>query len=517
MIWAARMLAFWTGFLSLSQEILWVRLIGFTYHGNPLTFGFVLGLFLLGIALGAALGKRYCGGSRNLFHVSGYLLIISGLTDAILPWVSVYATGLGRLSEILIISFSIILVSSIKAMVFPIAHHLGSLIQSNNVGNFISKVYFSNIIGSTLGPLVTGFIILQYISLQQSFMLIAGLTLLTGACYLAWSNARFSRLIFCFTVVMFLGLLTFPQNMLRILIENTGEHEGPFVSAIENRNGIIHVLKGHDGDDYIYGGNVYDGRINIDLLRDSNRISRLFALATIQPQARRILVIGMSAGSWTRVLSAFPKAEQIDVIEINPGYTKLISNYSELRPILSDPRIHIHFDDGRRWLKKHPKEKYDLIVMNTTFHWRAYATLLLSKEFITLVSQHMDQRSVLAYNSTWSPDVFKTAASVFPIVYRYENFVIAGSEIVIPRYEEALERLSMLKLEGVPLIRIDDPKVIETVQSIMDRFESFDKVVQKTERPLEVITDENMLTEYRYGKSILDYFRREPTGGPPHQ
>lgn len=510
MIWAARILAFWTGFLSLSQEILWIRLIGFTYRGTPLAFGFVLGLFLLGIALGAALGKWYCGGSRNLFHVSGFLLIISGLTDAILPWASVYATDLGGLSQILMISFSIVLVSLFKAMIFPIAHQLGSLVQSNNIGNYVSKVYFSNIIGSTLGPLVTGFIILQYISLQQSFMLIASMTLLVGACFLLWSNARFGRLAFCAAMVIFLGLQMLPQSMmLKILIENTGEHEGPFVRAIENRNGIIHVLKARDGDDYIFGGNVYDGRINIDFMRDSNWISRLFALAALQPRARRILVIGMSAGSWTRVLSAFPEAKQIDVIEINPGYTELTSNYPELRPILSDHRIRIHFDDGRRWLKMHPKEKYDLIVMNTTFFWRAYTTLLLSKEFIYMASRHMNRGSVLAYNSTGSPDVFKTAATVFPVVYRYGNFVIAGTGITIPSPEEAIKRLSMLKLEGLPLIKIDDPKVIERVRTMMGKFESFEKVERETYRPLEVITDQNMLTEFRYGRSIVGYFNRE--------
>ena len=43
-------LSFAIGFLSLSEEILWVRLVGFAYSGVPQSFSFVLGSFLLGIA-----------------------------------------------------------------------------------------------------------------------------------------------------------------------------------------------------------------------------------------------------------------------------------------------------------------------------------------------------------------------------------------------------------------------------------------------------------------------------------
>ena len=52
-------IAFGVGFLSLSQEILFVRLVGFAFESTPDSFAFVLVCFLLGIALGAHAGMRF--------------------------------------------------------------------------------------------------------------------------------------------------------------------------------------------------------------------------------------------------------------------------------------------------------------------------------------------------------------------------------------------------------------------------------------------------------------------------
>ena len=87
----------------------------------------------------------------------------------------------------------------------------------------------------------------------------------------------------------------------------------------------------------------------------------------------------MSTGAWIRAVQGFPGVEAIDVVEINPAYVELTRAYPTLAPLLDDPRVHIHIDDGRRWLKRNPDARYDLIIQNTTYHWRANAGNLLSQ------------------------------------------------------------------------------------------------------------------------------------------
>ena len=58
MRFAPHLLSFLVGALSLGQEVLWVRLYGFARAGTPTAFSFVLVAYLLGIAVGAAIGRR---------------------------------------------------------------------------------------------------------------------------------------------------------------------------------------------------------------------------------------------------------------------------------------------------------------------------------------------------------------------------------------------------------------------------------------------------------------------------
>ncbi|HEY6926982.1 MAG TPA: hypothetical protein VI653_26130, partial [Steroidobacteraceae bacterium] len=73
------------GFLSLSEEILWVRVAGFAYETLPPAFSFVLACYLVGIAGGAAVGKRLCGRSKNLYAAAAVLLAAAALVAAVTP------------------------------------------------------------------------------------------------------------------------------------------------------------------------------------------------------------------------------------------------------------------------------------------------------------------------------------------------------------------------------------------------------------------------------------------------
>jgi len=144
---------------------------------------------------------------------------------------------------------------------------------------------------------------------------------------------------------------------------STGSDSTSIPFLLENRHGIIHTARNDILGDAIFGGNLYDGRINIDPVLDSNRITRAYLLATLSSTPKRILQIGLSGGAWARVLSAFPGLEHMDIVEINPGYIKLVEQYDIVSPILGDSRISIHIDDGRRWLQHYHGVPYDIIVI----------------------------------------------------------------------------------------------------------------------------------------------------------
>jgi predicted membrane-bound spermidine synthase len=437
------------------------------------------------------------------------VLVVAGGLDLVLAWLATAGFAAGQLAGIALLSAAVVITALLQSLVFPIAHHLGSSSDAGRVGSSVSKVYFANIVGSTFGPLVTGFVLLQWLSLQQSLLLfaVAALSLglfcwsRSGALHIAWSAAA---------LLTGAVVLLIPNALVPALIAATADadHAGPLRYLIENRYGIVHALGAADGDDIVFGGNAYDGRINIDLVTDSNGIARAYILGALHAAPARVLVIGLSGGAWAQVISGFRGVERMDIVEINPGYLELIRRYPTVAPLLDDARVTVHVDDGRRWLKRHPERQFDLIVMNTSNHWRAYTSLLLSQEFNRLVERHLSPDGIFAYNSTFFWDAFNTTLTVFPYVYSFSNLVIASRHDLQDELAHARERLAAIRVGGRVMVDPARPEVASKIDRMVAGVRRFDPTINPAGRALEVITDQNMINEYKYGRTVQGVLTR---------
>ncbi|KTD25872.1 MULTISPECIES: spermidine synthase [Legionella] len=492
-MWAGA-LAFSTGLLSLSLEILWVRLFSFANHSLPQAFAYVLIMFLLGIAFGAVIGKRFCQSKRNLWNVSGFILICSSAVNILGPLV--YVQFANTHQELLGASI-LCLTGFLPAVIFPIAHHIGTINITFNVGSRVSRIYVANILGCTLGPLFT-MLLLSYFSTQQCFLFCSFLSLAVAFyCFLPSISLVGFVAILALTGILFLPFFFYHPHHLIARLSNFSDK---IHRIVENQYGVIVTYHGKGKGDFVFGGNVYDGGTNLDPIINSNKINRVIVLASLQDNPQRILMIGLSIGTWLELVTTFPGVKRIDVVEINPGYLTAMKDYPAQEQSLQDYRVHLYIDDIRRWLKTHPNRKYDLIIMNTTFHWRAYSSYLLSRNFLQILKSRMLPNAILAYNTTDSPDAFKTATTIFPHAYLYENFLIAADFDWRRRLRDpqAINKLSKLSLNGNLLF---PPSALSTLKSYLSEpILTLQDIEAKTPRPLEVITDQNLITEYRYGK-----------------
>lgn len=504
------LLSFFCGFVSLSLEILWVRLYGFTMLSTPMAFGFILMAYLAGIALGAWHGGKICkrnpSNSKLWKHVV-VALIISVIATLAIPWVFLWSQGefwRSWVTDLILIS----IVSCILAYIFPIAHHLGAGPMTGKQGKRFAWVYTSNVMGAALGPLVTGYVLLNVVTLQQAFVIMAFIQICAvGVFFLSQSLGAlrtpvFVSSIFLAVIILFIFGKIDPHAMIQKANAN-----GQIASqVVENKYGIITIFPSKEKnslkhDDAVYGGNVYDGRTNLSLEKNTNGLHRPLLLAALQPKPKRVLMIGLSIGSWLALVNGFPGVSNIDVVEINAGYLKAAQAYPEQARALRDPRVNIVIDDARRWLRLHPDHKYDLIIMNTTWHWRANSSFLLSREFLQIIQQHMSEGAVMAFNATGSSDAFYTASSVFSHAYRYDNFIYAADFDFHSRKnsKEARDIYSKIKIDGEKIFTED----LNLAENFLVR--EFVKIQQDEnvlERSLEIITDNNAITEFKYGRSL---------------
>jgi spermidine synthase len=493
------------GFLSLSEEILWVRVLGFSFRTLPFAFSFVLACYLVGIALGAAYGKRLCARSSNLYAIAAVILAVAACGDILTPK-AITMIGRSASYQLLLFAVVVIIAAALKSILFPIAHHLGSVSEGPRVGRSVSRIYFGNIIGATLGPLLTGFVALDYLSVDECFALIAGACLLLSpACVLKSKRPLF-------IVAPLVAAMLLSPLVAQVASPGPGALRATAVGQrllthfAANRHGIVHTVANESGD-LVFGGNVYDGMASADVDRNANRLDRVYLLALMHPGAKRVLAVGLSTGAWIRAVQGFPGVESIDVVEINPAYIGLIRQYPALVPVLTDGRVHIHIDDGRRWLRRNPDARFDLVIQNTTYRWRSNAGNLLSREYLQNVRQHMNPGAVLTTNTTGSFDVLATLGAVFPYAYRYTNFGYASDHPLQPNFALIT---GIRRPDGGPFAtRAPYGSVVACLA--MARLEpvgSFN--ARHAAADAQIITDDNLITEYRHGVPFGQVLSQEP-------
>lgn len=89
------------------------------------------------------------------------------------------------------------------------------------------------------------------------------------------------------------------------------------------------------------------------------------AMAT-RPEIKKILVIGAGDGGTVRELTRYDHIEHIDMVEIDPLVVEVCKTHlPQTACRLEDPRVHIHYEDGLRYVRTKEAE-YDLIIVDST-------------------------------------------------------------------------------------------------------------------------------------------------------
>jgi predicted membrane-bound spermidine synthase len=403
--------------------------------------------------------------------------------------------------------FFVLISAGFLGSTFPLLAH-ASIASGNGAGKEISYLYVSNILGSALGSFLVGFVILNYWSTRATSTLLLTLGVAAFLTLALLSKAKAGQLTIaatCAAICVALVSASRPiySGMYERLLNKRDYILGrQFVAFVENRSGEIAV----DRDGIIYGGGIYDGRFNTDLVTDTNGIFRAFAIAGMHPAPSEMLIIGLSSGSWAQVVANNPAVKDITIVEINPGYTPLIAKQKEVQSLLRNSKVHIVIDDGRRWLVSHPDRKFDFILMNTTHYWRANASNLLSREFLGLIRAHLKPGGIEYYNTTWSENALATGVAAFPYSLRVSNFLAVSDSPIIFERAAWRQKLVDYSIDGHPVFDLSLPlnrRRLEEVLSVADRSTDPHRGsesrsdMQKRLKNTSIITDDNMGTEWQ--------------------
>jgi len=514
--WVGMVLAGVTGFIALAYEIVWYRLYAFASGGAAPCFAKLLGFYLLGIAYGSfavrdACRKKLGNDVRRTLAAASAVVMLGTIAAFLLGPV------LARWVVHLSFEFSYVFVFVAAALLgsaFPLLAH-AAIDPAKDSGKSISFLYVSNIVGSTLGSFLVGFIILDHWSTQATSVFLLGLGLIAAVVLALLAGPRAPKILMlaggiaCVTLALTSGPV-FSGIYERLLFKTKYTSSMKFSDVVENRSGVITVYPESFGSgnpiSTVYGGGVYDGRFNTDLVHDTNGLFRAFVISGLHASPKNVLIIGLASGSWAQVVANDTNVKDITIVEINPGYLGLIRQNPDVESLLSNPKVHIVIDDGRRWLVGHPDEHFDFIMMNTSYHWRANSTNLLSTDFLGLLRAHMNPGGIAYYNTTWSQDVMATGAAAFPYALRISNFMTVSESPLILDKNRWRASLSNYRIDGRPVFDLSDPLQRAKLEEVLDLadeqggpqldIESRTSLQARIIRP-RLITDDNMGTEWQ--------------------
>ena len=181
--------------------------------------------------------------------------------------------------------------------------------------------------------------------------------------------------------------------------------------------------------------------------------TQILTVGLVYPQEiKRVLMIGMSAGSVSTYIARFMPDVQIDSVELDPGVIAASKKYFGLQ---ESERVRVIQGDGRVFLTRQ-KDLYDLIILD------AYRELgvpfhLLTKEFYDLVRQHLAPGGAVASNITGGTKLYTstlvTFRAAFPSVDVYPDFEVANEAQAIivamptpaPSKDALMERAATLQ------------------------------------------------------------------------
>lgn len=497
------------GFISLAYEIVWYRLYSFVSGGAARSFALLLGFYLTGIAYGSLAVRVHCR-NRLRKHPDEIMSTLAGL----ILWAGLIAYLIGPLLAGAVkylpypATLPLALVgATLLGAAFPLVSH-ASISPEDQAGSKLSFLYIANIIGAASGSFVVGFVLMEHWSIRQiSLALLAAGTV--SAALLLVSNGKRHTLTSKAGFAAAAALAAASGPLFSMMYERL-YYKQEFIPAlafrhvIETRSGVITVTQ----DGTVCGGGIYDGRFNTDLVRDTNGIFRAFAVPALHPQPSEVLMIGLSSGSWAQVVVSNPDVKHLTIVEINPGYLRLIPQYPAVADLLRNPKVDIVIDDGHRWLLRNPDRKFDLVIMNTTYHWRAHCTNLLSVEFLRLIRSHLKPGGIHYYNTTGSGEALHTGAAVFPHALRVWNFLAVSDSPI--RFDKSRweEHLAAYRISDKPIFDLSDPAQVARLKEVLSLADSLNTDPKRAysledadslRRRLadkRIITDDNMGTEW---------------------
>lgn len=437
------------GFAFFLLELVWYRMLGPILGGTVYTFGLVLAVALLGVAIGglayAPLFARVRVGlgalaATCLLEAAAVaapfalgdeiaLLALRLRPEAGAPLQS-YLPGWAAVTALVVLPASLVAGAQFPLLVALLGE------GRERVARHLGHVYLWNTAGAIAGALAGGFGLLPLLGAPGCWRAAAVLLALLAVVAAAADASRRLRLLTAMGAVATFVLLASPgpSAAWRHSGIGAGRAAAPLAAGRnalrawlnDARRSIVWEREGVESSVAVQAvaalSFVVNGKVDGNARNDApTQVMGGLLGAWLRPGAERALVVGLGTGSSAGWLAAAPGMRRVDVVELEPAILEVARMCAPVnRGVMDDPRANVVIGDAREILMT-GRDRYDLVFSEPSNPYRAGVASLFTREFYEgvaarlspdglflqwLQSYEVDQRTVAS--------VVATLGSVFP-------------------------------------------------------------------------------------------------------
>jgi spermidine synthase len=391
--------AFWvlplmslSGAVAFVHEVLWARLLQRSVGSSVMAFGVMVASFLLGIALGGAIGSRLArtrAGATRWWILAQALIAVAaaGAWYALLAWARADGPFWDRaaLSAVLLMPLTFAI-----GLTYPLAVRVLAA-DAADAARASARVYAWNTCGAILGALLGGFVLIPLLRYEGTLALVAISSLvlaLGGMVLLARSSWRW----WAAPAILAIGaaLLYRPAPPEALLhLSPVRRLTGPLLYYGVGRSADVVVISELQSLALLSNGLPEAAISRAGEVTPISVESWMSAVAVLaRPDIRSLLIVGFGGGN--AVAAVPPSVANIDVIELEPEVLRANRAIATLRnrDPLADSRLNLILNDARSALALSDR-RYDAIVSQPSHPWTAGASHLYTREFLEQAHAHL--------------------------------------------------------------------------------------------------------------------------------
>jgi spermidine synthase len=461
----ALVVAFVSGITSLGYQLLWTRLLASGSGNTTYVFTSILAVFLVGIAVGAAVISRRMDRLPSVLAVLGVMqLVVAAIVLAGLVVLSGLLTGLPFIARVLIVVLPATLA---LGLTLPLASTLVGG-DDEGIGRDAGQLLGANTIGAIGGTFVVPFALIPAIGSGRSVVLLAAVNIVLGIALLirdragaAWLR-RPARAAGGVLAALALAAFVVPNPLVRDPGETRLVRDGTLLAAAEDEIAAVQAGGSPAARSLLVGGTGMT-RLTVD--------AKLMAYLPVitRPAAERMLVIAFGMGSTYR--SGLIAGLEVDGIELVPSVLDMFRFfYDDAGDVFADPDGELIVTDGRNFVELSDRT-YDLITVDPPPPIESSGTsVLYSREFYAAAAGRLRSDGVMM---EWMPygqtvDEFRSHVRTFADVFPHVVIAFGPTE------------------RGVYMLGSDAPLAVEAaaVQEVLAREGVLEDLVGTSDAPV---------------------------------